>query len=98
MSEAIQHDGGSLEQIYSVCPDVSDAGPAVELDGGTWLLPPPRGAHLACKIAGCEEYVRRSESPVPAFSSEAVTLMLVLTVLGALTGLASGFALERWLR
>jgi hypothetical protein len=90
-------DGGSLEQVYSVCPDVSDAGAAYETDAG-WVLPPPRGPHLACRLAGCESYVRRIESPVPLFSSEAVTLMLVLTVLGALTGLASGFAIERWLR
>lgn len=90
-------DAGTLEQIYQVCPDASDAGPAYETDAG-WVLPPPRGPRLACQLAGCEEYVRRSDTPVPAFSTEAVTLMLVFSVLGALTGLAGGFALERWLR
>jgi hypothetical protein len=90
-------DGGSLEQVYSVCPDVSDAGAPYETDAG-WVLPPPRGPHLACRLAGCEEYVRLSESPVPAFSAQAVTLMLVFALLGALTGLAGGFAFDRWLK
>lgn len=91
-------DGGSLEQVYAACPDASDAGPAVELDGGAWLLPPPRGPRLACRLAGCESYVRLSESPVPAFSSEAVTLMLVFAVLGLLTGLVGCVAVDRWLK
>jgi hypothetical protein len=89
---------GGLAEVYAVCPDASDAGPAYELDGGSWVLPPPRGPRLACQLAGCEEYVHRFESPVPAFSSEAVTLMLVFSLLGLLTGLAGGFAFDRWLR
>jgi hypothetical protein len=92
------NDGGSLEQVYEFCPSVADAGSVYALDGGSWVLPYPHGPRLACMLEGCQEYVRRSESPVPSFSSEAVTLMLVLTVLGALTGLAGGFAIERWLR
>jgi hypothetical protein len=91
-------DAGSLEQVYEVCPSVADAGSVYALDGGAWVLPYPHGPRLACMLEGCQEYVQRIESPVPAFSSEAVTLMLVLTVLGALTGLVSGFAIERWLR
>jgi hypothetical protein len=91
-------DAGSLEQVYSVCPSVADAGSVYALDGGAWVLPYPHGPRLACMLEGCQEYVRRSESKVPAFSSEAVTLMVVLSLLGALAGLASGWAIERWLR
>ncbi len=89
---------GGLDQVWSVCPDASDAGPAYELDGGAWVLPAPRGPRQACLLAGCEEYARRAESTLPAFSTEAVTLMLVFAVLGAITGLFGGVAIDRWLR
>lgn len=85
---------GGLAEVYAVCPDVGDAGEAYELDGGTWVLPAPRGPHLACKLAGCEEYVARSESPLPPFSAPSLILMFAALALGLL----GGFALDWYLR
>lgn len=87
---------GGLAQVYEVCPDASDAGPAVELDGGTWVLPPPRGPRLACKLSGCEEYVRQFETPVPMFSQAALMLALVVGIAGVLVGGVGLWAIERW--
>lgn len=87
---------GGLSEVYAVCPDVSDAGPAVELDGGFWL-PHPRGARLACKLAGCEEYVAHVDRSVPTFSYESVALAVVMGVLWGLAGLYFGWAFARWM-
>lgn len=91
-------DAGPLEQVYSVCPDVSDAGDAFELDGGTWVLPPPRGPNMYCKLVGCQEYVRQLGEPVPALSSTALTLMLVFSVGSLVLGFVGGWWLDRQLR
>jgi hypothetical protein len=86
---------GGLAEVYAVCPDVSDAGEAFELDGGTWLLPPPRGPHLACRLAGCEAYVAGIEAPVPTFSAETWALVAILGALSLLGGLYGGWSLGR---
>lgn len=79
---------GGIYDVWATCPDVSDAGPAVELDGG-WYLPNPRGPHLACKLAGCESYV--SSFQAPPVSSLTLILTLAALVVGASLGVYLGF-------
>lgn len=93
----LMNDAG-LDAVWAVCPDASDAGLPFELDGGAWVLPPPRGPRTACLLAGCEEYARRSERPVPALSTPALMLSLALLGLGLLLGLYGGWSLAGWLK
>jgi len=88
-------DGGTLPVIYGGCPEASDAGAAVELDGGTWLLPPPRGPRLACRLAACESALVARDTPLPAFSGAAVALAVAMGLVGLLVGAWGGWQLAR---
>lgn len=84
-SERSYAQDGGLAAIYASCPDASDAGEAVELDGGTWLLPPPRGPRLACRLTGCEEYAASLEQGPPV-APQVVAGTLVGLAIGVVTG------------
>jgi hypothetical protein len=85
-----------LDEVYAVCPDVTDAGEPYELDGGTWVLPPPHGPRLACKLAGCEDYAAGIDRPVPLFSTEALVFGLVLALLVGVLSAYGGWSFARW--
>lgn len=76
---------GGLASVYSVCPEIGDAGAATEDDAGTWYLPAPRGPRLACQLAGCEEYVRGLE-PGPQVAPVTIVAAGVALVVGVVAG------------
>lgn len=81
---ASEPDAGVLAEVYTVCPDASDAGDAFYVDGGPapgWFLPDPRGARLACKLASCEAY---AENPPPV-----TTVTVVSNIITAVVGIVA---------
>lgn len=84
----LAQDGGRFSDVvYASCPDASDAGPAVELDGG-WWLPDPRGPRVACLVESCE--MRREELEAQPASPAWVWLAVGLVV-----GVSVGVAVRR---
>lgn len=86
-------DGGALATIYEACPDASDAGAAVYLDGGDpgWFLPDPRGPRLACKLASCESY---AQSP-PVVTTAVVVTNIATLVLGIIASVVTAVAVKK---
>lgn len=84
-------DAGWAEPLYGVCPE---APPALELDGGSWLLSPARASRNACLLATCDAR-RRELEPLPApLNLNDPLIDLVIAIVGMAAGVYFGWTLR----